>query len=34
MADTLYERGGESPFLPIHPWSLEPAAGDDVQDRA
>ena len=25
------ERGG--PFPPIHPWSLEPAAGDDVQDR-
>ena len=22
------------PFPPIHPWSLEPGAGDDVQDRA
>ena len=26
-------KGGGGPFLPIHPWSLEPAAGDDVQDR-
>jgi hypothetical protein len=37
VADTLYKRvgvGWGSPFPPIHPWSLEPAAGDDVQDRA
>jgi hypothetical protein len=34
MVDTLYKRGGESPFLSIYPWSLEPAAGDDVQNRA
>ena len=27
-------KGGGGPFLPIHSWSLEPAAGDDVQDRA
>jgi hypothetical protein len=25
--------GGGGPFQPIHSWSLEPAAGDDVQDR-
>jgi hypothetical protein len=31
MTDALYKRGG-GPFLPIHPWSLEPGAGDDVQD--
>jgi hypothetical protein len=28
--DCAYKR----PFPPIHPWSLEPAAGDDLQDRA
>ena len=29
-----YKGGGGGPFPPIHPWSLEPAAGDGVQDRA
>ena len=29
-----YKEGwGRGPFAPIHPWSLEPAAGDSVQDR-
>jgi hypothetical protein len=27
-------KGGGGAFWPIHPWSLEPAAGDDMQDRA
>jgi hypothetical protein len=27
------KKSGESPFWPIHPWSLEPAAGDDAQDQ-
>ena len=27
-------KGGGGPFPPIHAWSLELAAGDDVQDRA
>ena len=31
--DCTYKKGG-GPFPPIHPWSLEQAAGDDVQDRA
>uniref|UniRef100_A0A0V1IZX2 Uncharacterized protein n=1 Tax=Trichinella nativa TaxID=6335 RepID=A0A0V1IZX2_9BILA len=26
-------QGGEAHPPPIHSWSLEPAAGDDVQDR-
>jgi hypothetical protein len=30
MANALIKRGG-GPFPPIHPWSLEPAAGDNVQ---
>jgi hypothetical protein len=34
MADTLYKRGGKSLFPLIHPWSLELAAGDEVQNRA
>jgi hypothetical protein len=25
--------GRGRPFPPIHPWSLEPASGDDLQDR-
>ena len=25
-------QGEGGPFPPIHPWSLEPAAGDDMQD--
>jgi hypothetical protein len=33
MVNMLY-KGGGVPFLPIHLWSLEPAAGDDVQDRS
>jgi hypothetical protein len=32
--ECAYKRGGGGPFPPIHPWSLEPAAGDDMQDRA
>ena len=33
LGNMPYKRRG-SPFPPIHPWSLEPAAGDDVQNRA
>ena len=31
MANAL--KKGVGAFPPIHPWSLEPAAGGDVQDR-
>jgi hypothetical protein len=34
LGNTPFKRGGAGiPFLPVHPWSLEPAAGDDVQNR-
>ena len=35
MANALIKGGGGGggdPFLPIHPWNLEPAVGDEVQD--
>jgi hypothetical protein len=32
MAKALI-RGQGGAFLPLHPWRLEPTAGDDVQDR-
>ena len=34
MENYLIKVEGGGPFPPIHPWSLEPAAGDDMQDRA
>jgi hypothetical protein len=34
ISDMLYKGGGESPFPLIHPWSMEPAVGDSVQNRA
>jgi hypothetical protein len=32
--NTPYKKVEKSPFPPVHPWSLEPAAGDDLQNRA
>jgi hypothetical protein len=32
--ECTYKGGWGGPFPPIHPWSLEPAADDDVQDKA
>jgi hypothetical protein len=31
--ECTYKGEGGGPFPPIHPWSLEPAAGDGMQDR-
>jgi hypothetical protein len=33
MVSALIKEVGEAPYPPIHSWSLEPAAVDDIQVR-